>query len=167
MTLLQVTDLTVSFRQDGQDIPAVKGVSFDVGVRQMGGQTMVLSGNDMQLGHGETIADTGCSLKAYRRWVVRSLHLYSDMHRFMAALGAGIGARITELPVRHHARHHGTSKYGLGRIFRVLADLEPQAPAPPVVAVDVAVADRAPRTMAMGMIQMIRNAVVTRSSRSG
>ncbi len=72
---------------------------------------------------GARIHDTGCSLKAYRSWVVRSLHLYSDMHRFLAALGVGIGARITELPVRHHARRAGTSKYGLGRIFRVLADL--------------------------------------------
>jgi glycosyltransferase involved in cell wall biosynthesis len=69
------------------------------------------------------IHDTGCSLKAYRSWVVRSLNLHSDMHRFMAALGVGIGARITELPVRHHARRAGRSKYGLGRIFRVLADL--------------------------------------------
>ncbi len=72
---------------------------------------------------GARIHDTGCSLKAYRSWVVKSLNLYSDMHRFMAALGAGIGARITELPVRHHPRQHGNSKYGLGRIFRVLADL--------------------------------------------
>ena len=72
---------------------------------------------------GAHIHDTGCSLKAYRSWVVRSLHLYSDMHRFLAALGAGIGARITELPVRHHARRAGVSKYGLGRVFRVLADL--------------------------------------------
>jgi glycosyltransferase involved in cell wall biosynthesis len=72
---------------------------------------------------GARIHDTGCSLKAYRGWVVRSLNLYSDMHRFMAALGVGIGARITELPVRHHARRAGKSKYGLGRIFRVLADL--------------------------------------------
>lgn len=72
---------------------------------------------------GARIHDTGCSLKAYRSWVVRSLHLYSDMHRFMAALGAGLGARVTELPVRHHARRAGESKYGLGRIFRVLADL--------------------------------------------
>src|SRR5262249_36133999 len=46
-----------------------------------------------------------------------------DMHRFMAALGAGLGARVTELPVRHHPRRHGRSKYGLGRIFRVLADM--------------------------------------------
>jgi glycosyltransferase involved in cell wall biosynthesis len=72
---------------------------------------------------GARIHDTGCSLKAYRSWVVRSLHLYSDMHRFLAALGAGIGARITELPVRHHARRAGKSKYGLARVFRVLADL--------------------------------------------
>ncbi|MBK8098571.1 MAG: glycosyltransferase family 2 protein [Planctomycetes bacterium] len=72
---------------------------------------------------GARIHDTGCSLKAYRSWVVRSLHLYSDMHRFMAALGVGLGARITELPVRHHPRRAGKSKYGLGRIFRVLADL--------------------------------------------
>jgi glycosyltransferase involved in cell wall biosynthesis len=72
---------------------------------------------------GARIHDTGCSLKAYRSWVVRSLHLYSDMHRFLAALGVGLGARITEVPVRHHARRAGKSKYGLGRIFRVLADL--------------------------------------------
>lgn len=72
---------------------------------------------------GARIHDTGCSLKAYRSWVVRSLVLYSDMHRFLAALGAGIGARITELPVRHHPRRAGKSKYGLGRVFRVLADL--------------------------------------------
>jgi glycosyltransferase involved in cell wall biosynthesis len=72
---------------------------------------------------GARIHDTGCSLKAYRSWVVRSLHLYSDMHRFLAALGVGIGARITELPVRHHPRRAGVSKYGLGRVFRVLADL--------------------------------------------
>lgn len=72
---------------------------------------------------GAHIHDTGCSLKVYRSWVVRSLHLYSDMHRFLAALGVGLGARITELPVRHHARRAGESKYGLGRVFRVLADL--------------------------------------------
>ena len=72
---------------------------------------------------GARVHDTGCSLKAYRGWVVRSLNLYSDMHRFMAALGIGLGARVTELPVRHHPRVAGRSKYGLGRIFRVLADL--------------------------------------------
>src|SRR5690606_31098130 len=72
---------------------------------------------------GVPIHDTGCSLKVYRSWVVRSLHLYSDMHRFIAALGAGLGARIAEMPVRHHPRRYGQSKYGLGRIFRVVVDL--------------------------------------------
>lgn len=69
------------------------------------------------------IHDTGCSLKAYRGWVVRSMHLYSDMHRFIAAIAAGLGARVAEVPVRHHARRFGKSKYGLSRIFRVLVDL--------------------------------------------
>jgi glycosyltransferase involved in cell wall biosynthesis len=72
---------------------------------------------------GVAIHDTGCSLKAYRSWVVKSLDLYSDMHRFIAALAAGVGARVTEVPVRHHKRRFGRSKYGLGRIFRVVADL--------------------------------------------
>ena len=69
------------------------------------------------------IHDTGCSLKAYRGWVVRDLTLYSDMHRFIAALSVGVGARITELPVRHHPRRFGVSKYGLTRIFKVMVDL--------------------------------------------
>lgn len=72
---------------------------------------------------GVWVHDTGCSLKAYRGWVVRSLTLYSDMHRFIAALSVGVGARITELPVRHHARRFGVSKYGLTRIFKVTIDL--------------------------------------------
>jgi glycosyltransferase involved in cell wall biosynthesis len=72
---------------------------------------------------GVPIHDTGCSLKAYRAWVVRSLTLYSDMHRFIAALGAGVGARVSEVVVRHHPRRFGRSKYGLGRIFRVVIDL--------------------------------------------
>lgn len=69
------------------------------------------------------IHDTGCSLKAYRTWVIRSLDLYSDMHRFIAALAVGVGARVAEVPVRHHARRFGKSKYGLGRILRVIMDL--------------------------------------------
>jgi glycosyltransferase involved in cell wall biosynthesis len=69
------------------------------------------------------IHDTGCSLKVYRSWVVRNLDLYSDMHRFIAALAAGVGARVAEVVVRHHARRFGRSKYGLGRTLRVVADL--------------------------------------------
>ena len=70
------------------------------------------------------IRDNGCSLKAYRREVVERLTLYSDMHRFLPALAAATsGARIAEVPVRHHARRYGRSKYGLSRVWKVLADL--------------------------------------------
>jgi glycosyltransferase involved in cell wall biosynthesis len=73
---------------------------------------------------GVPIRDNGCSLKAYRKELLNRVHLYSDMHRFIPAVAAATGgARITEVPVRHHARQHGKSKYGLSRIFKVLSDL--------------------------------------------
>ena len=67
--------------------------------------------------------DYGCSLKAYRWELVADMHLYGELHRFLPALAYIEGARITELPVRHHARRYGQSKYGLWRTFRVLMDL--------------------------------------------
>lgn len=70
------------------------------------------------------IRDNGCSLKAYRRDLLRRVNLYSDMHRFIPAVAAATaGARIAEVPVRHHARQYGASKYGLSRILKVLGDL--------------------------------------------
>ena len=73
---------------------------------------------------GVPIRDNGCSLKAYRRELLDELHLYSDMHRFIPAVAAATaGARIAEVPVRHHARRFGSSKYGLSRVLKVLADL--------------------------------------------
>jgi len=73
---------------------------------------------------GVPIQDTGCSLKAFRREVVERMSLYSDLHRFIPAVAAGVaGARIAELPVRHHPRRFGASKYGLSRIWKVLSDL--------------------------------------------
>lgn len=70
------------------------------------------------------IRDTGCSLRAYRAGVLRSMVLYSDMHRFIPAIAAATsGAKITEIPVRHHARRFGSSKYGLSRTWRVILDL--------------------------------------------
>ena len=73
---------------------------------------------------GVNIRDNGCSLKAYRRAALERMHLYSDMHRFLPALAAATaGARITEIPVQHHARRFGQSKYGLSRILKILADL--------------------------------------------
>ncbi len=72
---------------------------------------------------GVPVRDVGCALKAYRRDLLQRLTLYSEMHRFIPALAAAGGARITEIPVRHHPRVAGTSKYGPGRIWRVLTDL--------------------------------------------
>jgi glycosyltransferase involved in cell wall biosynthesis len=72
---------------------------------------------------GIAIHDNGCSLKAYRADVIRSLNLYSEMHRFLPALASMTGARIDEVVVRHHPRTRGTSKYGIARTFRVLADI--------------------------------------------
>lgn len=69
------------------------------------------------------IHDYGCSLKAYRSELVRDMNLYGELHRFLPALAFIEGARIAEMPVRHHARRYGQSKYGLGRTFRVLMDL--------------------------------------------
>jgi glycosyltransferase involved in cell wall biosynthesis len=72
---------------------------------------------------GVRLHDYGCTLKAYRREVIEDVRLYGEMHRFIPIYAAWEGARVTELPVIHHARRHGKSKYGLGRISRVLLDL--------------------------------------------
>ncbi|HQG46903.1 MAG TPA: glycosyltransferase, partial [bacterium] len=67
--------------------------------------------------------DTGCSLKAFRGEMLRRIALYGELHRFIPALMRIEGAEITELPVRHHPRRFGTSKYNLSRTFRVVMDL--------------------------------------------
>ncbi|MCC5627681.1 glycosyltransferase family 2 protein [Nostoc sphaeroides] len=69
------------------------------------------------------IHDYGCSLKAYRAELLADMNLYGELHRFLPALAYIEGARITEVPVRHHARRFGRSKYGIWRTFRVLMDL--------------------------------------------
>ena len=72
---------------------------------------------------GVQLHDYGCSLKAYSAEVVKDMNLYGELHRFLPALAFIEGARISEVPVRHHARQFGASKYGLGRTFRVVLDL--------------------------------------------
>src|SRR5690606_27243858 len=69
--------------------------------------------------------DLGCSLKAYRASVLKRVRLYGEMHRFIPAWMATVTspARMSELPVSHHARVHGESKYGLSRTLRVVLDL--------------------------------------------
>ena len=72
---------------------------------------------------GVHLHDYGCTLKAYRREVLDGINLYGEMHRFVPALASQVGARVTELPVRHHPRLYGKSKYGISRTMRVVLDL--------------------------------------------
>lgn len=72
---------------------------------------------------GVELHDYGCTLKAYRREVVKNLHLYGEMHRFIPALASWVGGSLAEVVVTHHPRRFGTSKYGISRTVRVLLDL--------------------------------------------
>ena len=72
---------------------------------------------------GVPIHDNGCSLKAYRAEMIKQVPLYGEMHRFIPAMSTVAGARISEIVVTHHPRRFGTSKYGLGRVWRVMLDI--------------------------------------------
>lgn len=67
--------------------------------------------------------DYGCSLKAYRREVIREVRLYGELHRFIPALASQVGGAVAEVPVNHRPRRYGRSKYGLSRTIRVILDL--------------------------------------------
>lgn len=72
---------------------------------------------------GVPLHDYGCSLKAYRRESLADVHLYGEMHRFIPIYASWAGARVAEIPVEHHARTMGKSKYGLSRTVKVIFDL--------------------------------------------
>ena len=72
---------------------------------------------------GVRLHDTGCSLKAYRADLIKDVHLYGEMHRFIPALASQQGGRIAEIKVTHHPRTRGQSKYTIMRFFRVVLDL--------------------------------------------
>lgn len=72
---------------------------------------------------GVKLHDYGCTLKVMRSELAKQFRLYGEMHRFIPAVAAFIGAHITEIPVNHRARQHGKSKYGIGRTTRVVLDL--------------------------------------------
>lgn len=69
------------------------------------------------------IKDNGCALKVFHKDVAKDLNLYGEMHRFITLLAFLEGAQIKQVPVKHHARHAGVSKYGLERVFKVIADM--------------------------------------------
>lgn len=72
---------------------------------------------------GVDLHDFGCTLKAYRREIIRDVRLYGEMHRFIPALAKWVGGSVTEVAVNHHPRRLGSSKYGLSRTTRVILDL--------------------------------------------
>ncbi|MHB1414826.1 MAG: glycosyltransferase family 2 protein [Chloroflexota bacterium] len=72
---------------------------------------------------GVKLHDYGCSLKAYRREVIKGIHLYGEMHRFIPAIASWMGIQVAEIPVEHSPRRFGKSKYGISRTTRVILDL--------------------------------------------
>jgi len=72
---------------------------------------------------GVKLHDYGCSLKAYRRDVIKNLKLYGEMHRFIPAVASWYGVRVAEVETVHHPRIHGKSKYGISRTVKVVLDL--------------------------------------------
>jgi glycosyltransferase involved in cell wall biosynthesis len=72
---------------------------------------------------GVFLHDYGCTLKAYKREIIQSFHLYGEMHRFIPAYARAAGAKIVEVPVQHHPRQYGKAKYGIGRTLKVILDL--------------------------------------------
>lgn len=104
-------DLVSGWRRERQDAPLTRLLPSKMANLLIGWVT------------GVELHDYGCSLKAYRSELVADMHLYGELHRFLPALAFIEGAKIAELPVQHHARQYGRSKYGLGRTFRVVLDL--------------------------------------------
>lgn len=72
---------------------------------------------------GVPLHDYGCSLKAYRSEILQEVRLYGEMHRFIPIYASWAGAKVTEIPVKHHPRTKGESKYGLSRAIKVVFDL--------------------------------------------
>ncbi len=67
--------------------------------------------------------DYGCTLKAFKKEIIKNVKLYGEMHRFIPAIASGMGIRFTEVKVNHRARKYGQSKYGISRTIRVILDL--------------------------------------------
>ncbi len=72
---------------------------------------------------GVYLHDYGCTLKAYRREIIENIELYGEMHRYIPAVASWMGVKIAEIPVTHHSRKFGHSKYGVSRTIRVVLDI--------------------------------------------
>jgi glycosyltransferase involved in cell wall biosynthesis len=104
-------DIASGWRKDRQDKEIIRKVTSRLANWLIGVIT------------GVKLHDSGCSMKAYRSEILKGTRLYGEMHRFIPALASLMGARICEVPVTHHARQFGQSKYGLRRTLKVILDL--------------------------------------------
>ena len=104
-------DVVAGWRKDRQDGWLVRRIPSIVANRMISWIT------------GVSIHDTGCTLKAFRVSLMKDRPLYGEQHRYLPALFAGTGARVTEMVVHHRPRRFGQSKYGIGRTLRVLLDM--------------------------------------------
>src|SRR3954451_6023022 len=130
-----VVSLDGDLQNDPRDIPALiakldEGYDLVCGWRQRHKDKLLLRKIPSWVANrlirrltGVPITDNGCSLKAYRRGLLKRISLYAEQHRFIPALSASVDARIPEMPVHHHARRFGESKYGISRTVKVLVDL--------------------------------------------
>ncbi len=109
--LEQGYDVVSGWRQDRQDSALQRNLPS------------IMANQLISLVSGVRLHDFGCSLKAYRKEIIKSVRLYGEMHRFLPIYASWHGARITEVVVSHHPRRTGSSKYGLERVLKVLADL--------------------------------------------
>lgn len=72
---------------------------------------------------GVYLHDYGCTLKAYRKEIIKNVELYGEMHRYIPAIASWMGVSVAEVPVRHHSRKYGKSKYGVSRTIKVILDI--------------------------------------------
>lgn len=131
-----IITLDGDLQNDPTDIPGMvekaEQEDWDVvtGIRQKRKDKMLLRKIPSLLGNalvgkatGIHIRDNGCALKVFRAEIAKELGLYGELHRFIAVLAHLEGARIAQVPVRHHPRIYGKSKYGLSRTLKVISDL--------------------------------------------
>jgi glycosyltransferase involved in cell wall biosynthesis len=130
-----VITIDADLQNDPHDIPALlakidEGYDIASGWRQKRKEPFVsrrlpsMIANRLISGAtGVALHDYGCSLKAYRSEVVKNVHLYGELHRFIPAIASWMGVTVAEVPVNDRARKHGRSKYGISRTFRVMLDL--------------------------------------------
>ncbi len=106
-------DLVNGWRKDRQDKAITRKLPSTIANKII---------NHLISGTGIKLNDFGCTLKAYKKEIIKNIHLYGEMHRFIPVFAAWLGVKVAEIPVRHHPRIHGTAKYNLSRVSRVLFD---------------------------------------------